>query len=105
LTSVSEVIGVKENSSGKTGTVYVRTTGTNQHGQMVLSYVRWVMVNKRDAASPAPEAQVPDLPKAVDASALGKAVPSARYGRMGCCAVRFRFCLGRFRDWRAYRPC
>lgn len=76
LASVSEVVGVKENSSGKTGTVYVRTTGTNQHGQVVLSYVRWVMVNKRDAGSPAPEAQVPDLPKAVDASTLGKAVPA-----------------------------
>jgi 2-methylfumaryl-CoA hydratase len=52
LTSVSEVIGVKENSNGKTGTVYVRTTGTNQRGETVLSYVRWVMVRKRDAESP-----------------------------------------------------
>jgi 2-methylfumaryl-CoA hydratase len=75
LTSVSEVIGVKENSNGKTGTVYVRTTGTNQRGETVLSYVRWVMVRKRDAASAAPEAQVPDLAGVVDASALGKAVP------------------------------
>lgn len=76
LTSVSEVIGVKENSNGKTGTVYVRTTGTNQLGETVLSYVRWVMVRKRDAASAAPEAQVPDLANVVDASALGKSVPA-----------------------------
>jgi 2-methylfumaryl-CoA hydratase len=76
LTSVSEVIGVKENSNGKTGTVYVRTTGTNQRGETVLSYVRWVMVRKRDAASAAPDAQVPDLAGVVDASALGKAVPA-----------------------------
>jgi 2-methylfumaryl-CoA hydratase len=42
---------------------------------MVLSYVRWVMVRKRDAASPAPEAQVPDLAKALMHPTLGKAVP------------------------------
>ncbi len=75
VTSVSEVIGVKENSNGKTGTVYVRTTGTNQHGGSVLSYVRWVMVRKRDAASPAPVAVVPDLKDAVRPSDLGQAVP------------------------------
>ena len=75
LTSVSEVIGVKENSNGRTGTVHVRTTGTNQHGQTVLSYVRWVMVNKRDAGSPAPEPVVPVLADAVDPAELGRAVP------------------------------
>ena len=26
----------------------VRSTGTNQNGEMVLDYVRWVMVHKRD---------------------------------------------------------
>src|SRR5436305_4607490 len=41
LSSVSEVIGLKENSNGKTGTVYVRSTGFNQRGEEVLSYVRW----------------------------------------------------------------
>lgn len=76
VNSVSEVIGVKENSNGKTGTVYVRTTGTNQRGETVLSYVRWVMVRKRDTANPAPEPSVPELESAVDASALGKAVPA-----------------------------
>lgn len=76
VTSVSEVIGVKENSNGKTGTVYVRTTGTNQRGESVLSYVRWVMVRKRDAANPAPEPVVPELTSAVDAADLGKAVPA-----------------------------
>ncbi len=66
LSSHSEVIGVKENSNGKTGTVYVRTKGSNQHGQIVLDYVRWVMVRKRDAASPAPDPVVPDLASFVD---------------------------------------
>ena len=32
LSAASKVIGLRENSSGKTGTVYVRSTGTNQHG-------------------------------------------------------------------------
>ena len=71
LRAVSTVIGVKENSNGKTGVVYVRTLGLNQRDEEVLSYVRWVMVHKRDAASPAPETVIPDLPKAVDVTELG----------------------------------
>lgn len=66
LRAVSEVIGRKQNSNGKTGIVYVRTRGLNQRGEDVLSYVRWVMVHKRDVASPAPEAILPDLEKTVD---------------------------------------
>ncbi|MEL6808489.1 MAG: MaoC family dehydratase [Pseudomonadota bacterium] len=65
LTSASEVIGVKQNSNGKTGVVWVRTTGRNQHGVSVLDYVRWVMVRKRDIEAPAPETVVPDLAKVV----------------------------------------
>lgn len=65
LSSVSEVIGLKENSNGKTGVVYVRTTGLNQNDEVVLSYVRWVMVRKRDVNAPAPETVLPDLPEAV----------------------------------------
>ncbi len=48
LNAVSDVIGLKENSNRKTGIVYVRTRGFNQDGAEVLSYVRWVMVRKRD---------------------------------------------------------
>ncbi|WP_299403457.1 MaoC family dehydratase [uncultured Roseobacter sp.] len=70
LRSVSEVIGVKQNSNGKTGVVWVRTTGLNQHDETVLEYVRWVMVRKRDPQTPAPEAVVPDLPDAVAAEDL-----------------------------------
>ncbi|MGE3304151.1 MAG: MaoC family dehydratase, partial [Hyphomonadaceae bacterium] len=65
LSAVSEVIGLKENSNGKTGVVHVRTTGVNQHGQAVLTYVRWVMVNKRDVTAAAPVGIVPALPEAV----------------------------------------
>jgi len=65
LRSESEVIGLKQNSNGKTGVVYVRTTGFNQNDTKVLEYVRWVMVRKRDVDAPAPETVVPDLPKAL----------------------------------------
>jgi 2-methylfumaryl-CoA hydratase len=47
LRSESEVIGLKETSSGTTGVVWVRTRGINQHGEAVLEYVRWVLVRKR----------------------------------------------------------
>lgn len=70
VTSTSTVIGLRENSSGKSGTVYVNSVGRNQRGETVLDYVRWVMVNKRDPGAPAPEPVVPDLPDAVPADAL-----------------------------------
>lgn len=70
LRSESEVIGLKENSNGTSGVVYVRTRGLNQHGRTVLDYVRWVMVRKRDPGAPAPEAVVPDLKKSVAAGDL-----------------------------------
>ena len=76
LSSVSEVIGLKENSNRETGTVYVRSTGRNQDGDKVLEYVRWVMVRKRDKESPAPEAIVPNLAQRVDPADIGGAVPA-----------------------------
>src|SRR3954451_9883916 len=54
LSATSEGIGRKENSSRKSGIVYVRTRGVNQDGVAVLEYVRWVIVRKRDEAAPAP---------------------------------------------------
>ena len=75
LNTVSEVIGLKENSKGKTGTVYVRSTGYNQREEAVLSFVRWVMVRKKDEAAQAPASIIPDLPKIVDVESLGKACP------------------------------
>jgi 2-methylfumaryl-CoA hydratase len=66
----SEVIGLKQNSSGKTGVVYVRTTGRNQHGHTVMEFARWVMVRKRDLDAPAPETVIPDLADAVEAGNL-----------------------------------
>lgn len=70
LTASSEVVGLKENSDRETGVVYVRTTGLNQHGEMVLAFTRWVMVRKRDRNAPAPETVVPKLASTVPAEAL-----------------------------------
>ncbi|MCR8827412.1 MaoC family dehydratase [Photobacterium sp. TY 1-4] len=70
LRARSEVIGLKQNSNGKTGVVYVRTTGLNQHDEEVLEYVRWVMVRKSDLDAPAPETVVPELSTVVDPGTL-----------------------------------
>lgn len=70
LRTSSEVIGLKENSNGRTGVVYVRSTATNQRGEVALDWARWVMVHKRDPEAPAPEAVVPALADVVDPSDL-----------------------------------
>jgi 2-methylfumaryl-CoA hydratase len=76
LSATSEVLGLRENSSGDSGIVYVRTNGVNQDGVTVLTYARWVMVRKRDKSAPAPTPTVPKLPEAVTPDQLGSAVPS-----------------------------
>jgi 2-methylfumaryl-CoA hydratase len=70
LSTTSTVTGLKQNSNGKTGVVYVNSVGKNQHGHVVLDYTRWVMVNKRDPSKPEPEAVTPSLPSAVSAEQL-----------------------------------
>ena len=75
LSARSEVIGLKENSNGVTGVVYVRTTGRNQHGEIVLGYVRWVMVRKADKGAAAPAAAVPKLEARVAPETLGACLP------------------------------
>jgi 2-methylfumaryl-CoA hydratase len=70
LRSTSEVIGVKQNSNGKSGVVWVRTRGMNQHDEVVLDYVRWAMIRKRDPGSAAPEAVIPELKPALAAGDL-----------------------------------
>ncbi len=70
LTSTSQVIGLKQNSNGKTGVVWVRTKGVNQWDDEVLDYVRWVMVRKRELDAPAPDTLVPELKPALAAGDL-----------------------------------
>jgi 2-methylfumaryl-CoA hydratase len=75
LSSVSEVIGLKENSNRQTGVVHVRSRGFNQRGETAIEYVRGVMVRKRSPEAPAPEAHTPKLPEAVAVADLGAACP------------------------------
>jgi 2-methylfumaryl-CoA hydratase len=70
LVAESEVIGLREVSSGEAGVVYVRTRGTNQKGQEVLSFVRWVLIPKRDKAAARGVNKVPQVPSAVTADRL-----------------------------------
>jgi 2-methylfumaryl-CoA hydratase len=81
LSSSSTVTGLRQNKDGKSGVVYVHTSGTNQRGELVVEYSRWVMVRKGDPAAPAPEPSVPDLPDAVAATELvvPLALDPARY--------------------------
>jgi 2-methylfumaryl-CoA hydratase len=50
--------------------VYVRSTATDHHGEVVIDWARWVMVHKRDHAAPAPETVVPELADVVAPEAL-----------------------------------
>ena len=67
----STIIGVKENSNKKTGTVYVKSIGYNQKNEIVIEYYRWLMMRKRDQKSPAPKEVVPNqLPEQVPTKEL-----------------------------------
>lgn len=65
LSTQSEVIGLKQNSNGKSGVVYVRSTAVNQREEIALEWCRWVMVHKRDFDAPAPDTVVPELKDAL----------------------------------------
>ena len=67
--ATSEVIGLKENSNGRSGVLWVRSRGVNQRGETVLDYCRWVMLRKR-GAGPAPAPVIPDLAPVVQAADL-----------------------------------
>lgn len=90
LACESEVIGLKANSSGKSGIVYVRSRAYNQDRAEVLRWIRWVMVAAR-GASGAPSAAVPELPREVPAAELAlpagvrpRALDSAATGSARC---------------------
>ncbi|MEM9724099.1 MAG: MaoC family dehydratase [Pseudomonadota bacterium] len=94
LRAESEVIGLKENSNGKSGVVWVRSRAHAVGGvpdlpddafedgvleeilaeagqeEPVAEWVRWVMVRKRDLDAPAPETVIPELATAVSAKDL-----------------------------------
>lgn len=99
LRARSEVIGLKETSNGKTGVVYVRSEGLNQRDELVLTYMRWVMVRKRDEASQVAGQFVPAFPTAVSASDLGGALPE----HLDLAAWNFDL-SGATARWRDYEP-
>ncbi|MEM8774824.1 MAG: MaoC family dehydratase [Pseudomonadota bacterium] len=70
LRSESEIIGLKQNSNGKSGVVWVRTKGLNQRDETVIDYVRWVMVRKGNLDACAPETVIPELRPTLQASDL-----------------------------------
>ena len=70
LRTTSTVTGLKQNSNGKTGVVYVHSVATNQRDEVAIEWSRWVMVKKRDVDAPAPETVIPDLTDVVAAGDL-----------------------------------
>ena len=99
LRTETEIIGLRENSNGKTGVVYVRSNCLNQRDEMVLTWIRWVMVN-REKSSDAPVSAllgVKDVPSYVEPSCL--AVPSFLQ------ADAINLCdTGGDRYWEDYQP-
>lgn len=70
LRAESTVIGLKENRDGAAGVVWVRSTAINQNDRDVMTWIRWVMVKKRDRDRPAPASVVPETPALVPAREL-----------------------------------
>jgi len=70
LVAESEVIGLREVSSGDGGVVYVRTRGTNQKGQDVVTFVRWVMIPKREKTAARGVNTAPQVPAVVNVDRL-----------------------------------
>ena len=67
LNASSKIIGLKENSNQKTGTVYVKSEGKNQNNEIVLTYYRWLMMRKRDEGMiKSFQNTIPDLPEKVE---------------------------------------
>jgi 2-methylfumaryl-CoA hydratase len=63
VSMTSTVIGLKENSNGKSGVVYVHSIGVNQNGAEVLNFKRWVMVHKKDQTTLSEINEVPTFAK------------------------------------------
>jgi 2-methylfumaryl-CoA hydratase len=84
LSAISEVIGLKENSNKQTGVVYVRTDGFDENGDKLLTYVRWVMVRKRDANAVVAESSAPKMAAFVTPESL--AAPLADFSHFDTAA-------------------
>ena len=70
LKSSTTVLARKESSKGDAGVVWVKTIGTNQHDEVVLSFIRWVLVAKQDKQSKIENSEAIDTINQVDRSNL-----------------------------------
>lgn len=70
ITSRTKVLGQRESSGGDTGVTWVHTVGVNQRGEEVLTFIRWVLMNKRDASTKSGVNEVPAMPDHVAADQL-----------------------------------
>jgi 2-methylfumaryl-CoA hydratase len=70
LSTKSTVIGLKQNSNGASGVVYVHSVSHNQNREQVLEWKRWVMVHRQDTSLPAPATVIPELAAFVSADRL-----------------------------------
>ncbi len=66
----SIIIGLKENSNKKSGIVYVQSTAFNQKNEEILSWIRWVMVHKKDINITLQKNVIPELPELVSLDKL-----------------------------------
>ena len=98
ITCESRVIGVKENSNGKSGVVYVRSRAFNQQRDEVLGWDRWVMVRNAQAGAGAHATVVPTLADAGGASRRSRA---ARSSSVAALDPQF---TGSSRLWDDYAP-
>ncbi len=74
----STVIGLKENSNGKSGNVYVHSLGYNQNNRLILSFKRWVMVHKSDPSTSTGIKEIPHLEASIPI-ADELAIPSIKF--------------------------
>jgi 2-methylfumaryl-CoA hydratase len=70
LRAESQVVGVRETSAGNAGVVWVRTSGFNQREEPVITFYRWVLVNKRDPHTSTGAGDAPLTPEQVPADEL-----------------------------------
>jgi 2-methylfumaryl-CoA hydratase len=95
LSARSTVIGLRETSAGDSGIVYVRSKGCNQHGEIVLDYVRWVLVRKRDRGAAAIEPHIPELPDAIPGTQLD--LPSLNFAAYDFACAGGKQCFDDYR--------
>ena len=68
LKSTTTILARKESSKGDAGVIWVKTIGTNQRGEEVLSFIRWVLVAKQDKNSKIQDSEPISTIKEVDST-------------------------------------